>query len=63
MLPLMTSEVKLYLMKNLRLYNVSIYRNFFQDRFINEYARKKKAKMSEIWKNLGTFLKQKLDGF
>ena len=34
-------------MKNLRLHNVSIHRNFYQNKFINEYARKKKAKFSE----------------
>ena len=34
-------------MKNLRLHNVSIHGFFFyQNRFINEYARKKKAKIS-----------------
>ena len=38
----MTFEVILYLMKNLRLHDVSIHRNFYQNRFINEYARKKK---------------------
>ena len=31
-------------MKNLRLHNVSIHKNVYQTRFINEYARKKKAK-------------------
>ena len=45
----MTFEVIIYFMKNLRLYNVSIHRNFYQNRFINEYARKKKAKISESW--------------
>ena len=34
-------------MKNLRLHNVSIHRNFYQNRFINECARKKKAKIPE----------------
>ena len=29
---------------NLRLHNISIQRNFYQNRFINEYARKKKLK-------------------
>ena len=43
----MTSEVKLYLEKDLRLYNVSIHRNLYQNRSINEYARKKKAKIAE----------------
>ena len=36
-------ESILYLMKNLRLHNVIIHQN----RFINKYARKKKAKISE----------------
>ena len=43
----MTSEVILHFMKNLRLHNVSIHRNFYQNRFINECARKKKAKIPE----------------
>ena len=34
-------------MKNLRLHNVSIHRNFYQNRFINKYAKKKKAKILE----------------
>ena len=34
-------------MKNLRLHNVSIHRKFYQNRFINECARKKKAKIPE----------------
>ena len=29
------------------IYNVSIHRNFYQNWFINEYAIKKKAKISE----------------
>ena len=45
--PSMTFEVILYFMKILRLHNVSIHRNFYQNRFINKYARKKKAKISE----------------
>ena len=36
---LMTSEVTLYLMKNLHLHNVSIHKNCYQNRFINEYVR------------------------
>ena len=40
----MTSEVILYLVKNLRLYNVSIHIYFYQNRFINECARKKNGK-------------------
>ena len=44
MWPLVTYEVTLYLMKNLRLHNVSIHRHFYQNRFIYEYA--KKAKIS-----------------
>ena len=43
----MTFEVILYFMKNLCLHNVSIHTNFYQNRFINEYDRKKKAKISE----------------
>ena len=37
-------EVQLYFMKTLRLHNVIIHINFYQNRFINEYARKKKLK-------------------
>ena len=40
MWPLMTSEVMLYLMKKLRLHNVSINRIFYQNQFINKYAGK-----------------------
>ena len=47
LLPSMTFEVILYFIKTLRLHNVSIHRNFYQNRFVNEYARKKKAKISE----------------
>ena len=43
----MTFEVILYFMKNLYLYNISIHGNLYQNLFINEYARKKKAKISE----------------
>ena len=44
----MTSEPILYFMKNLRLHNVSTHRIFFyQSRFIKEYVRKKKARISE----------------
>ena len=43
----MTFEVILYFMNNFCLHNVSIHRNFDQNQFINEYARKKKAKISE----------------
>ena len=55
-------------MKYLRLYNVSIHRNIYQDRLINKYARKKKAKtpesrshggLSKIKKNLSS-LKNRL---
>ena len=42
----MTFDVILYFMKNLHLHNVSIQGNFYQNQFINEYARKKKAKIS-----------------
>ena len=34
-------------MKKLWLHNVSIHIDFYQNRFINEYARKKKAKITE----------------
>ena len=44
MLALMTSDYK----KKLFFYYVSIHRNFYQNRFINECARKKKAKMLEF---------------
>ena len=40
-----TSDVILYFMENLRLHNVSIHRNFYQNLFIKEYARKKKVKI------------------
>ena len=40
-------EVILQLMKNLRHYIVSIQRIFYQNFFINECARKKKAKILE----------------
>ena len=43
MLPLMTFEVILWFKKNLCLHNVSIHRNFYQNRFINEFAEMKKA--------------------
>ena len=39
--------VILNLMKNLRLYIVSIHRYFYQYQFINKCAGKKKAKISE----------------
>ena len=38
MWPLMTSEVILYLEKNLRLNNVGKHRNLYQNLFIKEYA-------------------------
>ena len=34
----------LYLIENVRLLNVSIHSFFYQNRFLNECARKKKAK-------------------
>ena len=40
-------EVILYFMKNLPLHNFRIHRNFYENRFINEYAIKKKDKISE----------------
>ena len=45
MWPSITSEGLLHLMKILHLYNVSVHRNFYQNQFINEYARKKMAKI------------------
>ena len=44
-LPSMTFEVILHFMKRLRLNIASIHRNFYQNWFINECARKKKAKI------------------
>ena len=41
-------EVILYKIKYLRNYNISMYINFYQNRFINECARKKKAKIPEF---------------
>ena len=38
MLPSMTSEIILYLMKNLRLYNVIIHKNFYQNQLKNKFA-------------------------
>ena len=35
--------------KHLRLYNVSIYRIFYQNRFLNECVRKNFLKFSERW--------------
>ena len=35
----------LFYKKNMCLHNVSIHTNFYQNRFINECARKKKAKI------------------
>ena len=43
----MTFEVILYFIKSLLLHNVNIHINLYQNRFMNEYARKKKAKISE----------------
>ena len=42
----MTFEVILDLMKKYHLLNVNIHRNLYQNHFIDEYARKKKAKIS-----------------
>ena len=43
----MTFEVILDFLNSLRLHNVSIHRDFEQNQFINECARKKKAKIPE----------------
>ena len=45
MSPLMTYGVILYSAKDLCLYNVSNHRNTHKNRFINEYATKKKPKI------------------
>ena len=47
MYPLKTIEVILYFIENLHLYNVSIHRIFYQNWFLNKYARMKKAKITE----------------
>ena len=52
--PFVTFEVILNFIKNLHLHNVSIHTNFYQNRFINEYDRKKKAKIWES-RNHGVF--------
>ena len=39
--------IKHIIHKNLRRHNVSIHRNFYQNRFLNEFARKKKGKILE----------------
>ena len=44
--PYMTFEVILHFIQNLSLHDVSIHRNFDQNRFINKCARKKKAQIS-----------------
>ena len=44
----MTFEAILNSIKHVYLFNVSIHRSSYQNRFINEYARKKKAKISEF---------------
>ena len=43
----MTFEVILHFKKNMRHLNVSIHRNYYQNQFINECARKEKDKISE----------------
>ena len=43
----MTSEVIFHFIKYLRHYNVKVHKNFDQNQFINEYARKIKAKILE----------------
>ena len=42
----MIFEVILYFMKNVFLLNISIHKEFDQNQFINEGARKKKAEIS-----------------
>ena len=46
-LPLMTFEVILIKIKYLRIHNVSIHINFYQNRFINEYVKKNFLKFPE----------------
>ena len=60
MLPLLTLEVILYKMKNLRLYNVSIPINFYQNRLINECARNNLAKITESQKPVVFFYVEEL---
>jgi hypothetical protein len=45
--PSMTFEVILIEIKYLRIYNISIHINFYQNRFINESVRKNFLKFSE----------------
>ena len=45
MLPLMISEVILYFLKNLPIDNINVSIHINQNRFINECAKKKKAKI------------------
>ena len=47
MCPLITSEVILHNIKKLCLQNIIMRSNHYLNRFINQYARKKKAKISE----------------
>ena len=37
----------IFIVKNLRIHNVSIHRIFYQNRFINKFVIRKKAKISE----------------
>ena len=46
--PSMTFEVILIKIKYLRIYNISIHINFYQNRFINESVRKNFLKISEL---------------
>ena len=52
----MTSEVILYQTKKMGLHIVSIHINLYQNQFINECARKKKAKFPDLRKD-GVFLR------
>ena len=52
--PSMTFEVVLILMKYLRIYNISIHTNFYQNRFINESVRKNFLKFSKRRKDVKT---------
>ena len=46
---LLSFEIILIKMKYLRIYNVSVHRNFYQNQLINKCARKKIAKIPEFF--------------
>ena len=49
MWPSMPFEILYHAKQILRLYNVSIHRNFYATQFMNKCARKKKAIIPELW--------------